>query len=49
MQFENDYILIQRGDVMMQFRKEGDRFIVVTPEVGVGVRGTVFEVSVAAE
>lgn len=48
-QFENDYILIQRGDVMMQFRKEGERFIVVTPEVGIGVRGTVFEVSVAPD
>lgn len=48
-QFMQDYILIQRGDVMMQFEKRGDKFIVVTPEVGIGVRGTKFEVSVAPD
>jgi len=48
-QFEENYLYIQRGDVYVQVRKEGERFIVVTPSAGHGVRGTEFEVCVAPD
>lgn len=48
-QFDENYLYIQRGDVYVQVRKEGEKFIVVTPSAGHGVRGTEFEVSVAPD
>ncbi|MCF8233723.1 MAG: FecR family protein [Bacteroidales bacterium] len=48
-QFDDNYLYIQRGDVYVQVRKEGEKFFVVTPSAGHGVRGTEFEVSVAPD
>lgn len=39
-------LLISRAGVYVQVNKKGSKFVVVTPEVGIGVRGTQFEVNV---